>query len=462
MDRTRNFTFADVAQPTHRPLGAPRYSDVIISSRWPRPMSAGDPYDTFEAARGFHATRIDWLYLTEGNQRHDVAAFVAKLKAEGYFVTGALNSKLPDTVNGASRNRGRVLNADGEPVALPWLPEAWNGDPTSPDWHAIWMMHATTMVDAGVDALQNDDPGWMFSQRQACHTETCLRRAEALGADVNSNEFKVAVTRDFFETVFMELDAYAEGHVPVSANNFKGLWEQQIPNLHELFDFGMAEIDDFDIGDNTALLQRLRDMGKPQVFTYRTDDVSALRRFIAHTYAAGAHTIAPWDVYAGSQVPRLYTDPAAVADLYGFVRAVTSYLDGYEDAAVGGYDLEESRYPVPPLEVLAGSDQLSLFARARPGDPEAPVVIHLLDASDSPERATLRILTANAFGRAAFAARLLVPAPYDKETHNHAEESGDYAALQTELPVTVDIDGGWAVVETPPVTPWGILVLTQK
>jgi hypothetical protein len=80
---------------------------VILSRRWPRPKDAGDPYETCEAARGFHATRIDWLYLTGDNQNDDIGAFVAKLKAHGYRVTAALNSKLPDAINGATRERGR-------------------------------------------------------------------------------------------------------------------------------------------------------------------------------------------------------------------------------------------------------------------------------------------------------------------------------------------------------------------
>lgn len=104
---------------------------MILSSRWPRPRDASDPYETFEAARGFHATRIHWLYLTDDNQGYDVGEFVAKLEAHGYHVTAALNSKLPDTINGATRERGRVLNVNGEPAALPWLPGSWNGDPTS-------------------------------------------------------------------------------------------------------------------------------------------------------------------------------------------------------------------------------------------------------------------------------------------------------------------------------------------
>jgi hypothetical protein len=457
-----DMTFADIAQPSDRPAGAPRYSDVVVSSRWPRPMSGDDPDDTLEAAKGFHATRIDWLYLTEGNQRHDIDEFVTKLKAEGYHVTGAVNSKLPDTVNGSNRERGRVLNADGEPVALPWLPGAWNGDPTNPEWQAVWMAHATAMVDAGIDALQNDDPGWMLSQRQACQTETCLRRAEELGLSVDSAEFMVQATKDFFRTVFGELDAYAGYHVPVSANNFKGEWERQIPNLQDLFDFGMAEIDDFDVGDNTALIRELREMGKPQIFTYRTNELPALRRFLAHTYAAGAHMIAPWDVYAGSNVPRLYTDPAAIADLYGFARAITPYLDGYEDAAVGGYELTENRYPASPLEVEGGSGRLSLFARAKPGDSEAPVVVHLLEIAESPESATIRIQTAHVFGSGSFTARLVVPPDYDPKIHDLAEETRDYAALAAEVRVTVRTRGEWKLVDVPPITPWGLLILERE
>ena len=45
--------FAEIAEPAPRPVGAPRYSDVIVSSRWPRPRDASDPDETFEATEAF-------------------------------------------------------------------------------------------------------------------------------------------------------------------------------------------------------------------------------------------------------------------------------------------------------------------------------------------------------------------------------------------------------------------------
>ena len=40
----------DIARARERPPGAPSYSDILFSSRWPRPMSDGDKHDTFENA----------------------------------------------------------------------------------------------------------------------------------------------------------------------------------------------------------------------------------------------------------------------------------------------------------------------------------------------------------------------------------------------------------------------------
>jgi len=57
-------TFAQIAQPHPRSAGAPKAADVSFSTRWPRPMNRADNRDSFKSAREFHATRLDWLYLS--------------------------------------------------------------------------------------------------------------------------------------------------------------------------------------------------------------------------------------------------------------------------------------------------------------------------------------------------------------------------------------------------------------
>jgi len=73
--------FAQMARPWPRTNGAPKASDVCFSTRWPRPMNPADKWNAFQAAREFHATRLDWLYLSGQPDRDK--AFVAKFKAAG-------------------------------------------------------------------------------------------------------------------------------------------------------------------------------------------------------------------------------------------------------------------------------------------------------------------------------------------------------------------------------------------
>jgi hypothetical protein len=68
----------------------------------------------------------------------------------------------------------------------------------------------------------------------------------------------------------------------------------------------------------------------------------------------------------------------------------------------------------------------------------------------------------NVFGGSGFKVRLFVPSPYDLDAHERAEDSGDFRALRIEQPVTVATDAEWTVLEVPPVTPWGILVLERR
>ena len=51
------------AQPAKRSPGSPKYEDICFS---PRTTSAGNR-DVVEVAKAFHATRIEWLYVDDGD-----------------------------------------------------------------------------------------------------------------------------------------------------------------------------------------------------------------------------------------------------------------------------------------------------------------------------------------------------------------------------------------------------------
>ena len=84
---------AEVARPSSRPPGAPKYSDVCFSSRWFHPSNDKDPHDTFKTAKAFGATRFDWVYTLDPK-------FIGRAKAMGMVIV----SPLPGSVSLAERD----------------------------------------------------------------------------------------------------------------------------------------------------------------------------------------------------------------------------------------------------------------------------------------------------------------------------------------------------------------------
>jgi hypothetical protein len=159
--------------------------------------------------------------------------------------------------------------------------------------------------------------------------------------------------------------------------------------------------------------------------------------------------------------PRIFIAPEKFADLTGFVRANADVLDGYEEAAVGGFDLEDARWgDDAPLRIEGGSGKLSAYLRAKPGDADAPVVIHLVEREQGAP-ATLRIPTARFFGHGALRVKLRVPLPYDAALHAKAEQDKDYRSLIRETTLATTTEAAWTLVPLPTLSPWGILVVEK-
>ena len=115
------------------PEGAPKYSDVCFSSRWPHPRNPQDTLETFSAACSFHATYINWVYTTD-------PAFIRKADSLGYKLQVALTPTLPDLPLGStSHQQGRLLNRQGLPVSAPWMKgwDYWWGCANNPEFQDI-------------------------------------------------------------------------------------------------------------------------------------------------------------------------------------------------------------------------------------------------------------------------------------------------------------------------------------
>ncbi len=450
-------TVSDMVAKSNRPPGAPRHSDVCLSSRWRHPHNDQDPHDTFRDAAAFHATRLDWVYSFD-------PAWIRECRERGYSFGGALNTKLPDAPGQKTKEKGRVLSKAGEPVTAPWMKEwkAWWGCVNSPEYRRTYLAHARLLIDGGADSIHMDDPGLNATAVKwgGCHCEYCQERAQDQGVSLaqGMKAFQEASVREFYAYVREEIDRYAGRHVTFSSNNYDG--GNGFP--YNLFDYGIAELPERS-GSAEVLHRKFSEAsgeGRAQIFTFVSVDVPLTRRVIATAYACGGHVLVPYDVYHENHA-RIFANPENYADLYGFARANAVHLDGYEDAAVAGEGLKEGRYgKVLPLSLAAKG--VYAFVRARPGEPKAPVVIHVVDWRVAPEPFVLKLRTACFFGDQAITGELLIPPPYDKEIHAKAEENDSFALLCEKQEVQVEAEGDYTLITVPSLGPWGMVVLAPE
>jgi len=499
-----------VAKHCPRPAGAPKASDVVMRSLRLHPRNGKDPHDTMKALADFHVSRLAWAYI-------DDKAFIARVRATGRTFGGAASApsyiKPPNDPHWFEKVV--VLNLDSEPIIAPWK-RAWNrtlwGCVNNPELERGYLEYLQRYIDAGAQVMQRDEPGanflatrWggcfcphcikAFRQFLADHTTSAQRRTlgipdldafdyrshlKASGAPVGDafagwkgggelkrlfTEFHTQATIAFHTRTRKAIDAYAGRHVPISCNNGVHRWSP----IELCFDWAFGELSYGNARPHfihNAMQQAARrnriqivtmpkkgDYQNPREWHHRT------RCTIATATACGGLCMVPWDVFMPRNAPRYFGTPEQYADLFGFIRANARLLDGYEDAAVAGKDLKESRYPEPPVEIIGGSGQVRAFVRARPAQPIAPAVIHLVDWSAQPKPFSLRLRKACFFGDARTSLRLLVPPPYDKAAHEKAEAEGDFAPLATDAQPHAQDEAASIRVEFPILRPWALLVL---
>ncbi len=490
----------DVVVKSRRPAEAPPFSAVCFSSRWIHPSTPQDPWNTFQAAAAFYATDFLWVYSLDRQA-------VQRLKLSGGKVYLAINSRQPDEPDKNERLRGRILDLDGNRVTAPWMRSGkgnfW-GCANSPEYREIYIAYAMKAVDAGADGLQMDDPlmnaaavkwggcfcphclarfrGWLKTHASPAELAKAgvfvvgaAGRAEARMKPLEQFDYREYLksrhapvgdafakydggplkrlfvafqeesVRAFFREVRQKIDAHAGRHVPFSSNNYAGNW--QFP--YDMFEMGTAELPKQDANAKT-LYQRFADArrhGKAQVFTVvpkATDDteVAPTRRAIATCYACGGHLLVPWDVYTLSDHPRYFGKPAQYADLYKLVRDHCQLFDGYEDAAFVLQGLTDARYSTQPPISLSNAD-VAAVARAVPGKPEAPMVIHVVDWRAAPQPMTARLLTHRFIRHGSLQAELLRP----------GNPATRLECRTTETQTSIEI---------PRLDPWGIVVVTPS
>ncbi len=476
---------AKIATKAERPDGAPGLSSVCFSSRWIHPRNAKDTWDTFEVATAFHATDFVWTYSLD--QRA-----VGRMKQLGGKVYLAINSLVPDEPGKNERLQGRILDLDGNRITAPWM-RGWKGSywgcANSPQYRESYVAYAKRAVDAGTDGLQMDDPPMNVAAVRwgGCFCPRCMAgfrqylKGQAAIADlakwkIDSLDrfdyreylkarqapvgdafarydggslkrlfaaFQEQSVRAFYRDVRSQIDKHAGRHVVFSSNNYAGRW--QFP--YDLFEFGMAELPERDTNPNT-INERFADArrrGKAQLFTLVPkasdgSEVALTRRVTAMSYACGGHLIVPWGVYTGSNSPRYYGKPEQYADLYKFVRDNSQFFDGYEDAAYLLPGLTDDRYPTEPPMSLSEAGDVAAIARAVPGKPEAPVVVHVVDWRDDPKAIAVKLRSRRFFARVSLQAELLRPG--SPATRLACDTTDTHTSL-----------------EIPPLDPWGIVVV---
>ena len=444
-----------VARP--RPLvpGAPKYSDVSMRSLRPHPARWNDPHDTLRAAQELHLTRLEWTYGLDRD-------FVTKAKALGLLVGGALEDESPDA-NG-SRLLGRVTGEDGRLKKHKWFPEGrWVGCANAPEFMEATSRQARLFIDAGVDVMQQDDPTMaLHCEPPLCYCKYCRAAFVAYqrehGAQASYEQFQKDSIMAYHRELHRRVDAYAGRHVPFSNNNAIGSHEA-LGWPTPAFDFVLAETDGKSVHPAEIYKKLAAAGGIPLEFQYRDTSVAHNRRGLAAFYAVGMSMLLPWDVYLTTG-GRYFGKTEDYADLSGFIRANAQYLDGYEEAAAAGKGIGETRYGArAPLRLEGGSGEAYAFARARPGQTNAPVVIHLVEWATNAQAFTLSLHTENFTDRQHLRARLRVPATYEPALHQKAQESGDFSPLATETSPPTRQAGDYTVVQLPALRPWGILVV---
>ncbi|MBU3666492.1 MAG: hypothetical protein FGM15_11545 [Chthoniobacterales bacterium] len=384
-----------------------------------------------DTGNAYHITRGLWSNINKSD-------FIGAVKNQGWGFQGTLNGNTPNP-DYALRDR------DGRPLKVK-SSSRWWADPSNPGYRKEYLQKAKQWIDNGATSLQRDDPE--FGVRQWRDKRDPISGEELL---------------EFYRWAREQIEQYAGGKITMSFGDF-GTGDAGMHSFRECFDYRITETH-FNRHSPSYLLRlgrEAREQGRLIVVSgMEQQPVEMFRLALAGCYATGSLFVLPWDqfnidVLKDRNAKRVFIEPEHLADLSGFVRANAGYLDGYADAAVGGYDLKETRYGnEEPVRVEGGSGKLSAFLRAKPGDPAAPVVVHLVEWGQATP-ARLFVDPARLFPGRPVRISLRTPKPYDAAAHTQAQQAGDYQTLVDSRVLEQTDDHRVAI---PPLGPWGLVVI---
>ena len=442
-------TFSQIAQPSGFSPEMPKLSEVCM--RLFRLDQKGvSPERMLAAGEEFHITRGVWSYIED-------EAFIKSVRAKGWEFQGSLNMGLTDPALALRDRKGKPIGTIGPSDQPPF-----RADNANPEYRRLYLERAKRLVDMGVTSFQRDDPDGGFFDWGKKGLRDAIPDADLL---------------EFHRWARTEIEKHAGRKLTFSTNCHSN------PPFMQAFDYRMTEVRFRSMDGTKEIISpsviRLiglyaRKEKKLFVLTGQEDRPAEEYRWIwATSYATGNLFIVPWDQFQNvildpvtrvpripvNKLPRIFIAPEKLADLTGFVRANADVLDGYEEAAAGGYDMQYARFGTDaPVSVEGGSGKLSAFVRAKPGDAKAPVAIHLVEKENGTP-ATLRLSTARFFGKQKFKVTLREPLPYDAALHAQAENDKHYRSLLRETILPTTTEGASTLVTVPALSPWGILVV---
>lgn len=487
----------DLVEPYTLPKGAPKYSDVCLTSRYRR-FYGHNKYQqsTIEAIKSFHPTRLDWTYINDQSFIRD------SIMPLGLKYSGTLNTKLPDVINGTERSLGRCMDTAGNKFIWPWMDQGggqYVGSVAEDDFKSIYLNHARRYYEnLDTDFLvvvQMDEPG--FNYLLALMNEACYESGS--GYQTVSEAYQS--TELFYQEMHDQM--VAESGIPnlgFSMNNDGNKFNDQV--IANSFDFAMGELySDFSNPDSLyQISKRARSVAKMQIFSpvryrpsddeYNDDDTTDFyynpndmdhirisRQSIATSYAVGANHFVPWDTWFHGSI-RHFGHAEDYADLFGFVRAIPFYFDAYEDAAfyTPNPNIVDTRFNGNyPISMLSANGEMVAFVRAKPNDSNAPIIVHLINWGDTASTATVQMLHDYYSIDGDFSATLYTPKPYNVLLHEQARDSasilldkirGDYQfSAYSNLVQTTDlsnilVNNVMSTVDVGSIDVWAILVIT--
>ncbi len=180
-------------------------SEVVMRGLIPRPSNASDPYNTLEAIKGFHATRLEWTYGLTPEFVRDVRKLGVSVSGVTSISTGMINTSAP----GWKENYSILdlnLKITTAPHMRTWATPGLWFCMNNPSNRNGALADLKRLIEMGVRDIQRDDPDGNSAATSwgACFCPHCMKAfrewlpknltAEVLRAagvkDVNSFDYR--------------------------------------------------------------------------------------------------------------------------------------------------------------------------------------------------------------------------------------------------------------------------------